>query len=86
MSAEHTPTPWYISGKSTIRRGSNDWIGYVHWRNGAANAEFIVRACNAHDNLVAALREARGWLSGWASAEKELAVIDAAISKAEVRS
>jgi hypothetical protein len=38
----------------------------THWENSypvQANIEFIVRACNAHDQLVAALREARELLA-----------------------
>jgi hypothetical protein len=64
MRAEHTPTPWRLAGQATLRTDighspSDEWIGSVHWRNRAANAEFIVRAANAHDDLVAALRKAR---------------------------
>jgi hypothetical protein len=62
MSA-HTPTPWQVEGSiyehmaAGIRGGSNRAIAQV-WKGprGHANAEFIVRACNAHDDLVAALK------------------------------
>ncbi|MBA4220141.1 MAG: hypothetical protein C0458_05355 [Methylobacterium sp.] len=37
------------------------------------------------DRLREALRAAKGWLEGWASAERELAVIDAALSTAKER-
>lgn len=56
--SERTPGRWVLSGKQTIRTESGAWIGKTNWSNGAANAEFIVRACNAHDDLVAALEEA----------------------------
>jgi hypothetical protein len=59
-----------------------------------ANATLIVEAVNALPTLLAtiealardkerleeALTEARGWLSGWASAEPQIAIIDAALS------
>ncbi len=54
----HTPTPWFIAGTGTIRYGEGrdaGWIATVHWRNREANAEFLCRAVNAHDDLVAAL-------------------------------
>lgn len=68
MSAAHTPGPWYVSADGHIRDNANmEPIGTVDGRaagadgdeytdRGVANAAFIVRACNAHDELVAALR------------------------------
>jgi len=50
------------------------------------DAAYIVRACNAHDDLVAALHAARQevWLNrGYASAIAILGQIDAALAKAE---
>lgn len=70
----HTPTPWSIctdpandswyagitiSGKTG--QGKTDYrVADVFVLNHAykANAEFIVRACNAHDDLLAALKAA----------------------------
>lgn len=63
MNAQHTPTPWTADdgavwyGDRPIRvliadcspAGGND--------HAIGDATFIVRACNAHDELVAALRE-----------------------------
>ena len=43
-----------------------------------ANARLIA----ASPDLLAALHSAREWLEGWASAEHQLALIDAAIEKA----
>ena len=61
---EHTKTPWYYKDESTIC----DYFGRPvanpgGFRNGhpecrdenAANAAFIVRACNCHDELLEAL-------------------------------
>ena len=92
MSAGHTPTPWHVAGTSRIRAEMtplNDLIADVHWRNRDANAEFIVRAVNAHDDLVAALRGAREWLPPIANRpalKTALAAIDAALAKAESQS
>jgi len=41
---KHTPGPWRIAGKGTIRKGNNDWIADVHWRNREANARLISAA------------------------------------------
>lgn len=64
--AEHTPTPWHIAGKATIKHGQDMWIGTMNQRNRAANAALIVRAVNSHDAneakikaLVKALRACR---------------------------
>lgn len=64
MTTLHTPTPWHTDkdDPSTI---FNSMGGYVTRIDGNAvqtraaiegNAAFIVRACNAHDELVAALQ------------------------------
>lgn len=60
MTTAHTPTPWlpysnsaqqriccFIFEQATVHCSNKDWL---------ANAAFIVTACNAHDELVAALR------------------------------
>jgi len=62
---EVTPTPWWIAGKKTIRYGVKNprtlqeggWVADCTWNNGEANARRIVTAVNAHDDLVAALKE-----------------------------
>ena len=46
---KHTPGPWWIAGKITIRSGkkgthSEGWIGSVNWRNREANARLIAAA------------------------------------------
>jgi hypothetical protein len=67
MTTQHTPTPWeqfagcgpaiFKAGvtqqiASTARLGPDPQVHAVD----EANAAFIVTACNAHDELVAALR------------------------------
>jgi hypothetical protein len=57
---KHTPTPWVVSapGIITAPKAMQD-IGHVCYTgtDGGtdANAAFIVRACNSHDDLVMAL-------------------------------
>lgn len=54
MTPEHTPTPWSVSG-NMIWDANNYHVASCNVNNDAA---FIVRACNAHDELVAACEEA----------------------------
>lgn len=69
---KHTETPWYTAeaypnqvfaedrhatALATCDYGSHDRRGYDDVD--VANAELIVRACNAHDKLVAALKYAK---------------------------
>lgn len=71
MNATHTPTPWYCDNAAgtTIWNAAGhglvaecpepaEWLG-AKKLDRAANAAFIVRACNAHDELVAALKFAK---------------------------
>jgi len=63
MKHSHTATPWvYPTGSVTVRTK----VGSIHlcnMSNGVplkeqeANAEFIVRAVNAHDELVKAIKD-----------------------------
>ena len=70
MNAKHTPTPWSIvpqnDGSSIIAKMHEDaskgfrivchaWLRRDSQAEDQANAAFIVRAVNAHDDLVAAL-------------------------------
>jgi hypothetical protein len=75
---KHTPTPWYWehnpnghgpyvrATNGTKRKIAATWCQnqspVSNIKQNEANAEFIVRACNAHDNLVAALDAAYGEL------------------------
>ena len=58
--SEHTPTPWRRSPRcveSILTDEESPLVVAFVNINKEANAEFIVRACNAHDALVEALRE-----------------------------
>lgn len=57
--AAHTPTPWEseaFNGNIRIFK-ANAGIAVACGCNGEANAAFIVRACNSHAKLVAALED-----------------------------
>ncbi|KQQ94971.1 hypothetical protein [Massilia sp. Leaf139] len=72
MGTKHTPTPWRVTDGTNIKDDCRPisehgvLIAGAHGYNGsgffpsdeeaAANATFIVRACNAHEELVKALR------------------------------
>lgn len=64
--AQHTPLPWKQhtgNGKTYANvRGADDrWVADCGSRSddiAQANAAFIVRACNCHDDLLAALQNA----------------------------
>lgn len=66
---KHTPGPWQVSHIRSVvgtiiwrNDGNEDNTGHARiCRNvtNPADAEFIVRACNSHDQLVAALQAAR---------------------------
>ena len=87
--AAHTPTPW-------IRRESKSDVIWIEDGNGRvvmhnssvkdpedqANAAFIVRAVNAHEELLAALHEARYLLIGHG---RRSDMIDKAMAKAEAQ-
>ncbi|MEQ1615993.1 MAG: hypothetical protein ABL904_24810 [Hyphomicrobiaceae bacterium] len=67
MSRHHSPTPWHrfenCEGLSIVD-DDNGHVAYCDWNienegeedPAAANAAFIVSACNAHANLVSRLR------------------------------
>lgn len=62
-SAEHTPTPWRSGGRVgyDLRILANQGPIQVcpAIAHGEADARFIVLACNAHDDLIAAIEEIR---------------------------
>jgi len=89
---EHTPTPWSLTdseSQSQVKAGP--YVYHPHYSHVApsmelrANAAFIVKACNLHDELVAALRAALPHLiehhqdAGAYTASK---LVEAAIAKA----
>lgn len=98
--AEHTPTPWTLlndEGMIAVLAGNRDDLKneVIHWtgfdasyfpKQAVANAAFIIRACNSHDALVEALREAELQLAyvqekhGYATGETVLARIRSAIA------
>ena len=53
MSAKHTPGPWLVRGKQSIRGFKGEYIASANWNNGAANARLIAAA----PDLLIALRE-----------------------------
>lgn len=61
MNPKHTPTPWKLENSSTVivPDGAGGTIAEVYGddvKEQKANAAFIVKAVNAHDVLVTALR------------------------------
>ncbi len=70
---EHTATPWYAQHRHIYK---HDWMpGTDHAIADAdkgpteaealANAAFIVRACNSHADLLAALEDVMEWIRNW---------------------
>lgn len=65
MDKEHSPTPWQVGHiksavGTTIWRNDGDednsgWERICRNVSTPENAEFIIRACNSHDLLIAAL-------------------------------
>lgn len=67
---KHTPTPWHINHDRNEQPNiygptNDDWVAVCPHQCvqqlqviANANAEFIVRACNAHDELLEALKSA----------------------------
>ena len=64
----HTPTPWKLNCDNEILT-TNGLIVYISIK---ANAEFIVTACNAHEDLVKALEIALSELEACRSRERKL--------------
>jgi hypothetical protein len=63
----HTPTPWHVNvapsgticiDHEEIHLAYLDASAVISPAEEAANATFIVRACNAYEELIAALRDA----------------------------
>lgn len=63
----HTPTPWTVKSRTTpgqfvtetlIVNDQGHVIAVLHCE-AEANAQFITRACNCHDDLLEALRDLR---------------------------
>jgi hypothetical protein len=90
--AEHTPTPWFLLDQKLrpqfatriLEIQGPDRLAVVQWggfdgldRNQAkANAEFIVRCVNAHDELMVALERVQRALEAvdyWPTLKRDLA-------------
>lgn len=63
--------------------GQYDDEGNPLWMDKAVRQLLALRAEN--ERLKEALKAAKTWLTGWASAEKELAIIDAALKSGDIR-
>lgn len=77
----HTPGPWRVAGKKTIR-SDNGWIATMHWQNSAANAALVAAA----PDMLAALKNVRSLYRSLTSDTDAIAVamlaeIDAAIAR-----
>lgn len=64
----HTPTPWTESNYSDIRGADNFLVGMTNPIGAFAelskeNRAFIIRACNSHDEALAALRNVNKLIS-----------------------
>lgn len=64
MTNKHTPTPWVLEDRRKRGEGFSIKSPTAHYSSclvahyiGENDANFIVRACNAHDDLVAALKD-----------------------------
>jgi len=65
-TSSHTPGKWSVSkgnpkGYVAIDAGGEMLADMVPGERAESNARMIVRAVNAHDSLVAALRDVMGW-------------------------
>lgn len=61
-NAKHAPTPWHVTkweDPQLVVESSKGFICQTLDSNDAANADFIVRACNAHDDLTSYMKEFR---------------------------
>ncbi|CUW85647.1 hypothetical protein N5C66_03720 [Rhizobium pusense] len=92
MTTTHTPTPWFLNEAQDFVKGDGRHIAVLFdgtptsptVKERKSNAAFIVRACNAHDELLAALKAARDfhdWNESSVSATARQVVV--AIAKAE---
>lgn len=85
MHPQHTPTPWHVSPLDSSRYMVCHDDGFViatvspEGNRTLANAAFIVRACNSHAQLVAALERlaAAGEKYGWDVSEARAALASA---------
>ena len=89
MTQTHTAGPWKQNGATVyyeLDSGLTEKIAHVSggdFRKPHPNAAFIVRACNAHDDLLDALKDVECNLRHCDLDDDTCAKIRAAIAKAE---
>lgn len=87
METKHTPLPWHIKDQNVggdkyhYIQQKGKFIGFVMGITDKADAEFIVRACNSHYELLEAAKAALG--DGSDLRPHVLEKLKKAISKAE---
>jgi hypothetical protein len=86
--SKHTPTPWHVRCNPDDHEEN-----YIYWKEGLKyrqvcenvrgkkDAEFIVRACNAHDDLISALQKVKSHCHNQMTDEL-MDIIDKALAKA----
>lgn len=90
---KHTPLPWFYEqvhkeGYFKITRDDGEDTHKVASGLSQSDAAFIVRACNSHYDLIAALEGLTSWCEGYEIAENPIALkyiekARAALSKAK---
>jgi hypothetical protein len=87
MSADEvSPLPWHFDGgptQTTVYAADGKPIIYAYFWPG--DAAFIVRACNAHDAMLAALKNVEASLTALGAKGEPLKSVRAAIAKAEAQ-
>jgi len=90
VNSKHTPTPWHV-----VDKPDSDWLDVESEHMGvcrlprdrfaSGDAAMIVRAVNAHDDLVAALRNLLHEARHFGNPEMDVAkdAAEAALAKAE---
>ncbi len=94
----HTPTPWRLEGDCVVSGDDTDytlvadcerdpvWSPLLGVEETEANAQFIVRACNSHDDLLEACQAVSTSLGEFTqddTVDGMLMILEAAIAKAE---
>jgi hypothetical protein len=83
MEAKHTAMPMTVRGTAIYLANNSGGFDLRGCPNPEALAQFIVRACNAHDYLVKALQSAKAHNDSGCGYSRELEIVlDAALTKA----
>ncbi|GAC1610298.1 MAG: hypothetical protein NVS3B3_18730 [Aquirhabdus sp.] len=86
---KHTKTPWHVDGPRIYTESKTLIATIAHFRDASEekeNADFIVHACNAHDDLVETLKVALtrlGFANKHLDCVDEISLIEAALAKAQ---